>query len=222
MVSWCTVSEIRRRTFWCCYLLDRLVTDGRDRPVSLRAPHSAYIRLPGNDAEFNMNQPITPGARFEPSPAPWTIPASIELAHHVEADLYGHILRISEIWHKVATYIGSGGRNSDRRPPWMVESTFAELANELLIFDVTLPPQLRYDDSNLIAHSLVNQGRHFGLLHLLFYTSTLVLHRDYLPFLPSVEFDVAKGPIDGQPLYGQHQAPHDWWRSCLVRRPRSA
>jgi hypothetical protein len=143
-----------------------------------------------------LNQAITPGARFEPAPAPWSIPSSMEssLSHHVEADLYGHILRISEIWQKVATYIGAGGRNSDRRPPWLIESTFALLANELLIFDVTLPVQFRYNDSNLIAHSLVNQGRHYGLLHLLFYTSTLVLHRDYLPFLPTVDFDVSSLP----------------------------
>lgn len=103
-------------------------------------------------------------------------------------------LRVAEIWQRVATYIGSGGRNIDRRAPWLPESTFASLQRDLTAFDEQLPAEQKYTEANLLAHNLIGQGRLFGMLHLLFSTSRLVLHRDYLPFLPPPNFKVSLHP----------------------------
>ncbi|KAL8286617.1 hypothetical protein RQP46_004145 [Phenoliferia psychrophenolica] len=209
-------AEIRRRTFWACFLLDRTITDGKERPCSLRAPLPSSLRMPGPDADFLLGR-SSPGARFESELPPWNVSVKVDASvQDQEADLYGQTIRISEIWHRVVTYVGAGGRNWDRRAPWLPESTFATLENDINAWEATLPAIFRYNDANLVAHSMIGQGRLFGMLHLLFACSNLVLHRDYLPFLPGSDFKAANGPIDGEPLYGSSFAPADWWENSLT------
>lgn len=188
-------AEVRRRTFWACFLLDRTITDGKDRPTTLRPPLPSSLRMPGTDADFSIGR-ASPGARFEANLPPWNVSARLDSSrtHDQEADLYGQTLRISEIWHRVIAYIGAGGRNFDRRGPWLPESTFATLERDINAWSATLPAIFRYDanvgDANLIAHSMIGQGRLFGMLHLLYACSNLILHRDFLPFTPSSAFKV--------------------------------
>lgn len=209
------ISEARRRTFWSCFKLERLITDGKDRPVALQVPHNSSIRMPGSDLDYVMNIRSN-SARFNPSPPAWSRSASA-VHLEVEADLYGHTIRVAELWRRVAQYVGEGGRNSDRRAPWM-ESGFATLERDLNHFQARLPLELQYTDENIVAHSLIGEVRRFAMLHLVFHTTTLVLHRDYLPFLPGFGFDASKGPVDGEPLcVSPDSAPKDWWITCVVR-----
>jgi hypothetical protein len=186
------LSESRRRTYWSCFLLDRTLSDGKERPTSLRAPISSNLRLPGSDVDY-LSGVKSQGARFDADPAPWSLSTRFELRSlpEPEADLYGQTLRVGEIWQGVQAYFGSGGRNIDRRAPWTFDSTFASLQRQLDAFDARLPSDFRYTEAGLIAHSMIGQGRLFGMLHLLFACSTLVLHRDYLPFLPTLDYKVS-------------------------------
>lgn len=82
-------SEIRRRTFWACFLLDRTVSDGKERPSSLKPPLGSTLRMPGSDAEFQSSRP-SHGARFEVDPPAWSISVKMETsARDPEVDLYG-------------------------------------------------------------------------------------------------------------------------------------
>lgn len=191
------LSEVRRRTFWSCFLLDRTITDGKEKPCSLRAPLSTSLRMPGHDVDFSL-QRTSLGALLDPNPNKWNVPYRLEnsMHHEHEADLYGQTLRVSEIWQRVSTYIGAGGRNHDRRAPWLVESTFAVLQREIRAFEERLPAVFAYNEANLVAHCMIGQGRLFGMLHLLLACSALVLHRDYLPFLPTVDYNVCSLPSE--------------------------
>lgn len=84
------LSEVRRRTFWSCFLLDRTITDGKEKPCSLRAPLSTSLRMPGHDVDFSL-QRTSLGARLDPSPNKWNVPYRLEnsMHHEQEADLYG-------------------------------------------------------------------------------------------------------------------------------------
>lgn len=141
--------------------------------------------MPGPDSDFLAGRKSV-GARFDPDPPSWAVSelgrSSGPGAHGIsapspapppaaaeepEADLYGYTVRIAEIWSKVASYIGSGGRNVDRRPPWLEQSTFAQLARELTDFEARLPEELKYSQRTLTAHCLVPEdAKHFALLHL--------------------------------------------------------
>ncbi|KAK4053777.1 hypothetical protein OIV83_001433 [Microbotryomycetes sp. JL201] len=210
-------SEARRRTFWACFLIDRTMSDGKERPCVLRVPLPSVLRLPSSDAYYHTGT-YAPGARFDPDPPPWSLPHHGEQgAREPEPDLYGMTLRVSEVFQKVSTYIGAGGRNVDRRAPWVPESTFATLRAELAMFESRLPKDFQYNDSNFTAHCLIGQGRLYAMLHLLYNTATLILHRDYLPFLPPPNFKAGDGPIDGEPLYGEPLAPAGWWQASFNR-----
>lgn len=219
-------AETRRRTFWSCFLLDRTISDGNERPCGLKVPKISSLRMPGSDADF-ANGRKGMGAKFDPDPPAWSLSVRVieqrkeeeeeaaekererkRLAEkggkvprsrtttfntvEPEADLYGFTLRIADIWRSVASYIGAGGRNVDRRPPWQSDSTFFALAGQLNEFGDRLPQELRYSTQTLIAHCMTSSvdARLFGMLHLLFATASHVLHRDYLPFLPPADFQV--------------------------------
>lgn len=111
-------AEIRRRTYWACFLHDRLLSDGRDRPVTMRTPLHHSIRLPGSETDF-LGGRLNRAAKFESNPAPWTIPAPSPLQMTIkpaaEVDINGLILRASDLWSRIAGYVGAGGRASDRR-----------------------------------------------------------------------------------------------------------
>ncbi|GAA6060533.1 hypothetical protein JCM10212_006897 [Sporobolomyces blumeae] len=252
-------AEARRRTFWSCFLLDRTISDGNERPCGLKVPKISSLRMPGSDADFAAGRKGL-GAKFDPDPPAWSVSirmiqkreeeeqlakeeeeerrrsglknASAATAQNgkrsrtttafgtfvePEADLYGFTLRIADIWRSVASYIGAGGRNVDRRPPWQQDSTFSQLAGQLNEFGDRLPKELRYTDQTLIAHCMTSsiEARLFGMLHLLFATASHVLHRDYLPFLPPADFKASNGPVDGEPLYGEPTSPPDWWQKSF-------
>lgn len=214
-------AEVRRRTFWSCFLLDRTITDGKERPGTLQPPKNHSVRMPCSEDDFTKALAGV-GARFETNPPPWTVTAKLP-AHppgpEPEADLLGHTMRVAHLWQRVADYIGAGGRNADRRPPWSHDSTFAILASDLRAFEHRLPEMYAYSEANLLAHSMIGQGRLFGMFHLLLACASLVLHRDYLPFLPPLNYVAAEGPVDGEPLYapeGNGVAPQDWWMDSFV------
>lgn len=82
-------SEIRRRTFWACFLLDRTVSDGKERPCSLKPPLPSALRMPSSDADFLASRP-SQGARFDADPPKWSLSAKSESeGKGPEADLYG-------------------------------------------------------------------------------------------------------------------------------------
>ncbi|GAA5835263.1 hypothetical protein JCM9279_004489 [Rhodotorula babjevae] len=250
-------AEMRRRTFWALFSLDRTVSDGNERPCGLKVPRIASLRMPGPDADFAAGRKSV-GAKFDPDPPAWSVsvrttaPAGtaaaagggaglgegmsprptlaaaaagmvVDPADEPDADLYGFTLRIAEIWSKVASYIGSGGRNVDRRAPWLAESTFAQLAGELADFEAKLPDVLKYSQQTLIAHCMVpEEAKLFALLHLTNAMARHVLHRDYLPFLPPNDFNAAHGPIDGEPLFGSVDEPTGWWQASFDMAAKSA
>ncbi|GAA5862240.1 hypothetical protein JCM8547_007780 [Rhodosporidiobolus lusitaniae] len=210
--------EIRRRTWWALFALDRTVSDGNERPCGLKVPRIASLRMPGPDADFIAGRRSI-GARFAVDPPAWSVStrSSRRGEAEPEADLYGHTLRIAEIWADVASYIGAGGRNVDRRPPWVEDSTFAQLARQLTEFEQRLPEVLRYSHETMTAHALGSpiEARQFGMLHLLNAGARHVLHRDYLPFLPPPDFRAANGPVDGEPLHGNTVEPSGWWQKSF-------
>ncbi|KHO01549.1 4'-phosphopantetheinyl transferase [Metarhizium album ARSEF 1941] len=58
------------------------------------------------------------------------------------------------------------------------------------------------------CHCHLGFGETFVYLNLLYYVSTLMLHREYFPFLPTPESE-PRGPVD-QPMLGA-PAPEGWW-----------
>jgi hypothetical protein len=50
--------EIRRRTFWSCFILDRYLSVGRNRPLMLNVKDLGSIQLPCSDTAFNHGRSV--------------------------------------------------------------------------------------------------------------------------------------------------------------------
>jgi hypothetical protein len=113
-------------------------------------------------------------AHFDGPRPPWARSSRESDVPEQEADLIGQTFRVADIWSQVVSYVGSGGRNIDRRPPWSAESTFYRLDTTLRAWEESLPPHFRYSEANLLAHVMLpgGQGRIFGLLHLLYFSES--------------------------------------------------
>ncbi|KHN94771.1 uncharacterized protein MAM_07367 [Metarhizium album ARSEF 1941] len=68
--------------------------------------------------------------------------------------------------------------------------------------------KLHYPSNSVAVHMTLGFGETFVYLNLLYYVSTLMLHREYFPFLPTPESE-PRGPVD-QPMLGA-PAPEGWW-----------
>lgn len=90
-------SEERRRTFWACFLMDRTVSDGKERPCIMKAPLPSALRMPSSDADWSAMR-ASQGARFDPNPPLWSISVDVDLSAEPEADLYGLVCSLEFFW----------------------------------------------------------------------------------------------------------------------------
>lgn len=230
--------DIKRRSFWACFLIERLFGDGKERPIMIHPEEDAIItRFPISDDQLSIGK-LTPTAKFSTAnPPPWdpklkglTPSGSCQglgSSHQeIEADIFGQTMRISDLWYQVFKYVGNGGRNKDRRCPWLSESTFGQLDRRLSEWEMSLPSHLEYSEFNMVNHTIAGWGKFYGLMHLLYFTSLLYLHRDYIPFLPPLGYHPRNGPIDGEPLWGPNgntNPPNpDWWQTSAETCFKSA
>lgn len=195
--------EIKRRTWWSCYLLERLFCDGRALPALLRA-QDVTTRFPCADSDFVIGRRGA-SARFGGPAPPWG-PVSIgglafdegagspsastnagdsgasssrprystgyarnpsshqQDSSEPDADLYGQMMRVADLWAQVKAYIAKGGRRRDRRAPWVKGSSFWFLDKKLNEWDESLPAHLQYSEATLTAHSMIGQGKLYGLV----------------------------------------------------------
>ena len=79
--------------------------------------------------------------------------------------------------------------------PWHEEHMFTKLEKELNGFDARLPDELKLNNQNTTAHCQSKSPTHYFLMHCCLLLSRMMIHREYLPFLP---FTSSKpdGPMD--------------------------
>ena len=209
-------SEMRRRTFWSAFLvssllnksalislreaqLDRMLCDGHDRPSSMRfEPYLVPIRLPRLDADYNAGR-WGLSARFEESVPDWARSAAAPaLDGEPEADLFGWMLRVVDLWSRVAlisppvveTLIGAypGARAPSTR--WIGRCTRGDPRSPVICTiprKTSMPIQWLAMQKCLVSftfYTLVSQEPRYLHMSLTddISASVLYLHRDYLPF----------------------------------------
>ncbi|KAI9851838.1 MAG: hypothetical protein M1838_002554 [Thelocarpon superellum] len=241
--------EVRRRTLWSCFVLDRYLSGGKSRlqtlrvaDLTVRLPSSTRAFLFGNSAPTKLlrdvvqessdepprthvesietgdrdrnrralpNGPNTTQPQDKPRPTLETEPGAQE-ADLEECDL-GRVIRIVEIWGRVAKWSCSGGRRTEKYPPWDSRTTFFYLRNLLSTFYADLPFSMASTPANLSAYILSRAPTPYVLMHTLYNLCQIVLHREYVPFLP-LRCAKPEGPLD-EPTFpaDKYQIPPGWW-----------
>lgn len=175
-----TDREIRRRTMWSCFLMDRFNSSGTDRPIFVG---EQYIKaqLPVKETFYQME--ITgPTEDLEGSVPNPVEPGKGELADAKEnMGVAAYLIRLVAIWGKLINYLNQGGKERDEHPMWSEESRFHGIKRAMEAWKESLPPSLHYTPENLQNHASEKIANQFLFLHIVYNQTLLFMNRFALP-----------------------------------------
>ena len=138
-----TDREIRRRTMWSCFLLDRFSSSGTDRPAFV-GPEYIRAQLPIREKLFNMEitGPTEDLQGNVPNPVD---PETGQVADAREnMGVAAYTIRLVAVWGDVINYMNLGGKQRDQKPMWDEDSAFQRLRKAADDWKDTLPAALKY------------------------------------------------------------------------------
>lgn len=200
--------EVRRRTLWSCFIMDRMLSAGKNRPTMISIERLA-VQLPCSDDQFLFAH-NGPTSLFSPK---WMTPNEKNVPAPDEGVLSCY-LRLVEIFGDLSDWLHSGGRKGEKLPPWDKASKMYTLRRRLKAFYDGLPPSLTFNDANLSAHIEKRNATTYSSLHTLYCISIIVLLREYMPFVP-LRCEKPRGPLD-HPIYSpeSYDLPDGFWDVC--------
>ena len=196
-----TDREIRRRTMWACFLMDRFNSSGTERPM-FADEETIKVQLPIKESSFQMEIQIPgPTENLEgrvPNPITDHTGSLSDAQENMGVPAY--MIRVVALWGRVIKYLNMGGKERDPHPIWDTRSGFAELRNEATNFKASLPPDLENTPDNLKNHAAEKLGNQFLFLHIASSQVILFLNRFAIPTAPG-----ARDP-QGMPKSFVHEA----------------
>ena len=166
--------EIRRRTMWACFLMDRFNSSGTDRPTFIRE-ETLNIPLPIKEKNFQYDMPgpteTLSGDVLEP----------FSSSHLTEAKdnmgVAAWMIKVIALWGRVIGYLNQGGKELDPHPMWSPESGYSKLIKQTDDIVSELPPSLAYTPENIRLHETDNMANQFLFLHISIQQNILFMNR---------------------------------------------
>ncbi|GJN71841.1 hypothetical protein PLICBS_005910 [Purpureocillium lilacinum] len=165
--------EIRRRTFWACLFMDKLLAFFLTKPPTLAAINIACA-LPGTDASLAYQEP-TRGITVATLGSFAGFPSEIGILPYLikTVCLYGDIVDMNVCNHRFV----------DKAQPTDPLSTFHRSHAAMKVWVDALPPSLTWSEQNYANHAALGQGKAFVAIHFLTRSAFCVAHQAYLPQL---------------------------------------
>lgn len=178
-----TDQEIRRRTMWACYLMDRYNSSGSQRPP-IGNEKFLQIQLPIQETHFQMEIPgpteDLDGDILNPTPED-----SGQLSNAKEnMGVSAYIIRAIVIWGRIVDYLNLGGKRKDSHPLWHPESGYSRLKMQIDEFSASLPAPLTFTYENLQIHAAEKIANQFLFLHIIIHQNMLFLNQFAIPLSP--------------------------------------
>ncbi|TPX12109.1 uncharacterized protein E0L32_007224 [Thyridium curvatum] len=169
--------EIRRRTMWACFLMDRFNSSGTDRPTFMKE-ETIKIPLPIKEKQFQLDMPgptetlqgqvLFPGAADDDNLA-------VEAKENMGVAAY--MIKAIAVWGRVINYLSQGGKELDPHPMWSPESGYSNLVKQTDEMLSTLPDTLTYTKDNLHQHDTDGMANQFLFLHIAIQQNILFMNR---------------------------------------------
>lgn len=175
--------EIRRRTMWACFFMDRFNSSGTDRPTFIKE-ETIKVQLPIREKFFQLDMPgPTENLQGEvPHPIP---PGAGQLSDAREnMGVAAYMVRSIALWGRVINYLNLGGNELDPHPMWHPESQYTTLIKQAEAFDAALPESLKYNAENLHTHETEGLANQFLFLHISVQQNILFMNRFAVPGQP--------------------------------------
>ena len=181
-----TDREIRRRTMWACFLMDRFNSSGTERPL-FGNEENIKVQLPIKEARFQMGIPGPTEGLDGSVPNPIS-PDAGQIADPKEnMGVAAYLIRIIAIWGRVNKYLNLGGKQGDPHNISHPESHWAVLKAQAEDYYKNLPSSLQYSKENLANHAAEKLANHFIYLHVSYNQVLLFLHKFAIPANPGAQ-----------------------------------
>ncbi|KAJ5683280.1 hypothetical protein N7462_006445 [Penicillium macrosclerotiorum] len=163
--------EIRRRTFWACLQLDRMLAFYlvKPRTLSLR---NISIALPGNDVSLAYGEK----SRATTLESLQTFSGTIS-----EIGLQPYLIKSLCLWSDLADFHVTQERMVSTLLPTNPSSRFAQLSSSLQSWENILPPRIQWSEENYRIHLDLDSGGVYLAIHCLLKSARCVSYQDYLP-----------------------------------------
>ncbi|KAJ9155093.1 Zinc finger transcription factor 1 [Pleurostoma richardsiae] len=168
--------EIRRRTMWACFLMDRFNSSGTDRPTFIKE-ETIKVPLPIKEKYFQLDMPGP------------TETLQGEVLHPVSADdgeladakdnmgVAAYMIRVIALWGRIINYLNQGGKELDEHPMWSPDSEYSKLIKQTDDVVADLPESLQYSHENLHLHDTEGMANQFLFLHISIQQNILFMNR---------------------------------------------
>ncbi|KAF2023824.1 hypothetical protein EK21DRAFT_94590 [Setomelanomma holmii] len=235
--------EIRRRTVWSCFILDRLTSCGKHRPRGLNVEDLTEIQLPCSDKAFSRGIRVRTRRLGETDQKYAQRRELVGIRHLEHADgshddahksrgnkevdwevgaTEGELSFYVQAVNHFGNIMRWSYRSRQQEPSTSYEngSKFRELEENGRRLKYTLPRHLTLAPQNTSHHISYKSVRNYLLIHALHTLCTMALYREYMAFLP---FNVKRpqGPLD-EPRIDEKKFPlpyPDYWvnqaRKCF-------
>ncbi|KAF3242206.1 hypothetical protein EYR41_003762 [Orbilia oligospora] len=186
--------ESERRTWWAVVMLDRMLSNtggSGGRAFTYGWERVRGVPLPCSERSWLFSERITAGVLdtpiLDPIAATSTFNSDGSGGHKngvtdpvvefpkEEESVHARLIRLVDIWGRVTIYLCN---------PSTSLSTAETLGQELERWKAGLPKSLAYSHKNLLAHVAERSSSSYALLHIIYFLSILLLHRESLPVLP--------------------------------------
>ncbi|KAG0086721.1 Transcriptional activator of fatty acid utilization [Podila epicladia] len=161
-------TEVRKRLWWSCYVMDRWVSASMGRPVEIDdndcdVDFPALIEQDWKDSdEFATSRETQEQTKME---------NIFAMKFFIES------IKLSQIMGKILKRIYSA--NTRNHGPAQVSTKVAELDTLLTKWHLALPSDLKYDHQ-AVAAGRVKMNRWVAGLHMSYYSALILLHRPYM------------------------------------------
>ncbi|KAI0025554.1 hypothetical protein F4780DRAFT_340046 [Xylariomycetidae sp. FL0641] len=200
--------EVKRRVMFSCFILDRMLACGKQR-VSIIRTDELQIQLPCSEDRFDLAMEVPTAFLGQPG-------------KNTDDSVLSRFIQLVDIWGEISKYSSRGGRLMEEFPPWDQRTSFAKLSRILEVFDDDLPPTFTFSKVNYIAHENHQASSAYVMLHMLRFLSLIMLHREYVPFVP-IRCKEPEGPLD-PPKFpeDEFEVPEGFWRASAEQLFRAA
>ncbi|KAI0816265.1 fungal-specific transcription factor [Xylaria sp. FL0064] len=168
--------EIRRRTMWACFLMDRFNSSGTDRPMFVKE-ETIRIQLPIKEKLFQLDMP-GPTEDLQgrvPHPVPTNEGQLSDAKDNMGVAAY--MIRAIALWGRIISFLNQGGKEIDELSMWDTDSGYASLLKQAEEFPDNLPDGLKYNAENLHLHKTEGMANQFLFLHISVQQNILFMNR---------------------------------------------
>lgn len=168
--------EIRRRTMWACFLMDRFNSSGTDRPTFIKE-ETIKIQLPIKEKYFQLDMP----GPTEDLHGKVLHPVSADDGELADAKsnmgVAAYMIRVIGLWGRIINYLNQGGKELDENPMWSPDSEYTKLIKQTEDIVASLPETLAYTPENLHLHDTEGMANQFLFLHISVQQNILFMNR---------------------------------------------